>query len=100
MVVLEIERYLYEPVAHINRIAPLMKKAMKAYLYGEAAAVQREGIAYDNQIAALDDVIRMIEAQKSHLIDMNGEAGARAFTNAIKAARDSVSLLQNIVKNG
>lgn len=73
---------------------------MKAYLYGEIEAVKGEGIAYDDQIAALDDVIRMAEAQKSRLCDVNGEAGARAFTDAIKAARESVALLQKIVKKG
>lgn len=99
-VVLEVVKMLYEPVAHINRLRPLMKKAMKAYLHGEECAVLREGIAYDDQIAAIDEVIRLADSQKSRLEDMNGEAGARAFIEALKAGRDSVLLLQKIVKNG
>lgn len=100
MVVLKVERYLYEPVAHVGRVVPLFKKAMKAYLFGELAAVKGNGAPYDNQIAALDDVIRMAEAQKSRLCDMSGEAGARAFAESLKAARESVALLQKIVKKG
>lgn len=37
--VLEVVRMLYEPVAHINRLRPLMKKALKAYLHGEEYAM-------------------------------------------------------------
>ena len=33
LAVVEIVRMLNEPVAHINRIPPLLKKAMKAYLF-------------------------------------------------------------------
>ena len=97
-VVLEVVKMLYEPVAHISRLRPLMKKAMKAYLYGEDCAVNRDGVAYDDQIAAVEEVIRLAESQESRLVDMNGEAGARAFTAALKAARDSIVLLQKIIK--
>ena len=71
--VLEVVRMLYEPVAHINRLRPLMKKALKAYLHGEESAVRREGLPFDEQIAAIDDVIRIAESQRGLLEDMNGK---------------------------
>lgn len=97
--VLEVVRMLYEPVTHINRLRPLMKKALKAYLHGEESAIRRERLPFDEQIAAIDDVIRMAESQRDHLEDMNGEAGSDRFINALKSARESVSLLQKITKH-
>lgn len=97
--VLEVVRMLYEPVAHINRLRPLMKKAMKAYLHGEESAVRRDGLPFDEQIAAVDDVIRIAESQRERIEDMNGKAASDRFINALKSARDSVSLLQKITKH-
>ena len=97
--VLEVVRMLYEPVAHINRLRPLMKKALKAYLHGEESAVRREGLPFDEQISAVDDVIRMAESQRERLEDMNGTAVSDRFINALKSARESVSLLQKITKH-
>ena len=51
--VLEVVRMLYEPVTHINRLRPLMKKALKAYLHGEESAIRRERLPFDEQIAAM-----------------------------------------------
>lgn len=90
---------LYEPVAHINRLRPLMKKAMKAYLHNEESAVRRGGLPFDEQIAALDDLLRMINAQWSRMVDMNGEAATTRFAQAVRSARESVSLLQKITRN-
>lgn len=97
--VLEVVRMLYEPVAHINRLRPLMKKALKAYLHGEESAIRRDRLPFDEQIAALDDVIRISESQRERLEDMNGEAGTSRFINALKSARESVTLLQKITKH-
>ena len=97
--VLEVVRMLYEPVAHINRLRPLMKKAFKAYLHGEVQSVRREGLPYDEQIAALDDVLRMAQAQHSRLVDMNGSEAANRFTDALYAARESIVLLQKITRH-
>ena len=96
--VLEIVRLLHEPVAHLNRLRPLMKKALKAYLHGEEQFVRREGKSYDDQIAALDDVLRMAKSQRPRMVDMNGESATERFTNAIQSARDSVILLQKITQ--
>lgn len=98
VVVLEIMRFLHEPVAHFNRVPPLMKKAMKAYLYGERQEVESEGTSYDKQIAAIEDVIRMAESQRSHLIDINGEPATMLFVDSLTAAADSLRLLKRIVK--
>ena len=98
VVVLEIVRMLYEPVAHINRLPPLMKKALKAYMHGEAETVRRDGLPYDNQIAALDEVLRMAQAQHPRLVDMNGESVADKFIEALRSARESVVLLQRITR--
>lgn len=97
--VLEVVSMMYEPVAHINRLRPLMKKALKAYLHSEESAVRREGQPYDDQIAALDDILRMVSSQRSRMIDMNGEDATKRFTNAVRSARDSVALLQKIIKS-
>ena len=97
--VLEVVRMLYEPVAHINRLRPLMKKALKAYLHGEVSAVRREGLPFDEQIAAIDDVIRIAESQRAHLEDINGKGGSDRFINALKSARESVELLQKITRH-
>lgn len=97
--VLEIVRMLYEPVVHINRLRPLMKKALKAYLHGEESAIRREGLPFDEQIAAIGDVIRIAESQRDRLEDMNGSGGTARFINALKSARESVELLQKITKH-
>lgn len=97
--VLEVVKMLYEPVAHINRLRPLMKKALKAYLHGEESAIKRDGLPLDEQIAAIDDVIRIAESQRDRLEDMNGKAGSDRFINALKSARDSVELIQKITKH-
>lgn len=97
--VLEVVKMLYEPVAHINRLRPLMKKALKAYLHGEESAIKRDGLPFDEQIAAIDDVIRIAESQRDRLEDMNGKAGSDRFINALKSARDSVELIQKITKH-
>lgn len=97
--VLEVVRMLHEPVAHINRLRPLMRKALKAYLHGEESAVRRSGLPYDDQIAALDDILRLIESQRPRMIDMQGEGPTNLFTNAVRSARDSVVLLQKITQN-
>ena len=97
--VLEVVRMLHEPVAHINRLRPLMKKSFKAYIHGEESAVRRDGQPYDDQIAALDDILRMAKSQRSRMVDMNGEAATERFTSAIQSARDSVALLQKITQH-
>lgn len=100
IIVLEVVRMLHEPVAHINRLPPLMKKALKAYLYGEVRAVRRESAPYDEQLAALDDVLRMAESQHARLLDMNGAAATDRFISALRSARGSVELLKQMTEHG
>ena len=76
-----------------------MKKALKAYLHGEESAVRREGLPFDEQIAAIDDVIRIAESQRTRLEDINGKGGSDRFINALKSARESVELLQKITRH-
>lgn len=97
-VILEVVRFLYEPVAHVSRVPPLLRKAMKAYVYSEAADVPSTQ-GYAAQIAALEDVLRMSEAQRPRLVDMNGEKATDAFVDALRGARESVALLAKIVKS-
>lgn len=98
VVVLEIVRFLHEPVAHYNRVPPLAKKALKAYLYGEQKEIEGDGTAYDKQISAVEDVVRMAESQRAHLIDLNGEGATDLFTNSLRGAAESLRLLKKIIK--
>ena len=99
LAVVEIVRMLNEPVAHINRIPPLLKKAMKAYLFGEEMAVRRGGMPLDDQIAAVDDVLKMSESQRSRMIDMNGADTTDRFISALSDAKDSLVRLQKLIGN-
>lgn len=67
-------------------------------MHGEAETVRRDGLPYDNQIAALDEVLRMAQAQHPRLVDMNGESVADKFIEALRSARESVVLLQRITR--
>lgn len=100
VVVLEVVKMLHEPVAHYNRLPPLMRKALKSYIYGEAKAVLRDGQPYDNQLAALDEVLRMCEAQYRHLVDTNGAEATDRFIGALRAAAGSVELVKNLIDHG
>lgn len=99
VIVLEIVRFLYEPVAYRNRIKPLLNKAMKAYLYGEVAAVAGEGTPYDLQENAVRDVVRLAESQRPRLEDMNGKETTDSFIKHLTDAADSIALLKKIVRN-
>ena len=99
VVVLEVVSFLHEPVAHRNRIQPLMKKALKAYLYGEAAEVQGAGTPYDLQEQAVRDVVRLAESQRPRLEDMNGEPATSAFIKHLRDAADSLALLKKLIKS-
>uniref|UniRef100_UPI004056C4BC hypothetical protein n=1 Tax=Alistipes sp. TaxID=1872444 RepID=UPI004056C4BC len=72
--VLEVMKMLHEPVAHWSRLRPLMKKAMKAYLHGEVREVSGDGSPYDEQIGAISDLLRTMEAQRLRMEDANGKA--------------------------
>lgn len=100
LVVIEIVRMLNEPVAHINRIPPLLKKAMKAYLFGEEMSVRRGGMPLDDQIAAVDDVLRMAESQRPRMVDMNGIGATDRFVSALSDAKESLLRLQKLIYNG
>lgn len=94
VVVLEVVRFLHEPVAHVNRVPPLMKKALKAYMYGEKAEIDEDGTSFDKQISAVEDVIRMAQSQREHLVDVNGEGATRLFVDSLTATADSLRLLK------
>lgn len=99
VIVVEIVSFLHEPVAHRSRIKPLLKKAMKAYLYGEVEVVSGGGTPYDLQEQAIRDVVRLAESQRERLVDMNGEGATALFIQQLRDAAESVSLLKKIVIN-
>ena len=99
-IVMEVERMLYEPVANWSRIKPLLKKAMKAYLYGEAKEVSGDGRAIDKQIAAVSDLLRTMESQREHMVDANGESATTNYINATRGAVESLKVLKTIYDNG
>lgn len=96
--VLEVVRMLYEPVAHINRLRPLMKKAMKAYLYGEVKEVAGEGAPYDLQIGAVKDVLRTMQAQYDSMVDANGKEATDRLIKAMRGAAESLEWLKKITR--
>lgn len=98
--VMEVERMLYEPIANWARLRPLLKKAMKAYLYGEVKEVVGDGRRIDKQIAAVRDLLRTMEAQREHMIDGNGVTATDSYINATKGAIDSLMILKTIYDNG
>lgn len=99
-IVLEVERMLYEPIANWARLKPLLKKAMKAYLYGEIKEVKGDGRIIDAQISAVTDLLRTLESQRERMIDVNGVTATDNYINATRGAIDSLKLLKHIYDNG
>lgn len=98
--VMEVERMLHEPIANWSRMKPLLKKAMKAYIYGEIKEIKGEGRTIDAQIAAVTDLLRTMESQRDRMIDANGETATANYINATRGAIESLKLLQTIYGNG
>lgn len=98
-VVLEVVEYFHTPLTHPNRVPPLLKKALRAYIFGEMEAVGGGRGGYDEQIAAIDDVLRTALSQRERMVDAQGEAGAERFISALRAARGTVALMQKITKS-
>lgn len=96
-VVLEVEQMLHAPTGNWSRLPSLMKKAMKAYLYGEAQEVVGDGTAIDRQIAAVKDLLRTMESQRGSMIDANGEGATTEYINATRGALESLELLKKIL---
>lgn len=84
-VVLEVVEYFHTPLTHPNRVPPLLKKALRAYIFGE--------------MEAIDDVLRTALSQRERMVDAQGEAGTERFINALRAARGTVALMQKITKS-
>jgi hypothetical protein len=97
---MEVERMLYEPVANWSRMKPLLKKAMKAYLYGEIKEVKGDGRTIDKQIAAVTDLLRTMESQREHMVDANGDTATTNYINATRGAIESLKVLKAIYDNG
>ncbi len=95
--VLEIVNMLHVPIGNWSRLPSLMKKAMKAYLYGEAAEVVGEGKAIDRQLAAIRDLLRTMESQRERMIDANGQTATDAYIEATRGAIESLSLMKIIL---
>lgn len=94
--VLEVVKMLHAPIGNWSRLKPLMKKAMKAYLYGEAQEVVGDGTRIDRQIAAVKDLLRTMESQRASMIDANGATATEEYINATRGAVDSLELLKKI----
>lgn len=97
--VMEVERMLYEPIANWARLRPLLKKTMKAYLYGEVKEVVGDGRCIDKQIAAVRDLLRTMESQRERMIDANGETATANYIDATRGAIESLELLKRIYNN-
>lgn len=95
--VLEIVQMLHAPIGNWSRLPSLMKKAIKAYLYGEATEVVGEGKAIDRQIAAIRDLLRTMESQRERMIDANGQTATDAYIEATRGAIESLSLMKIIL---
>lgn len=95
--VLEIVQMLHDPIGNWSRLPSLMKKAMKAYLYGEAKEVTGEGRDIDRQIAAISDLLRTMESQRARMIDASGESATNAYVEATRGAIESLGLLKMIL---
>lgn len=76
-----------------------MKKALRAYLFVEVEAVGGGRGGYEEQIAAIDDVLRTALSQRERMVDAQGEAGTERFIKALRAARGTVELMQKITKS-
>ena len=98
--VMEVERMLHEPIANWSRMKPLLKKAMKAYIYGEIKEVKGDGRAIDTQISAGSDLLRTMESQRERMVDANGETATTNYINATRGAIESLKVLKAIYDNG
>lgn len=98
--VMEVERMLHEPIANWSRMKSLLKKAMKAYIYGEIKEIKGDGRIIDAQIAAVTDLLRTMESQRDRMIDANGETATTNYINATRGAIESLKLLKTIYGNG
>lgn len=98
--VLEIVRMLHAPIGNWSRLPSLMKKAIKAYLYGEAQEVIGDGSQIDRQIAAVRDILRTMESQVAQMIDANGEHATNEYINATRGAIESLELLKKMLNYG
>lgn len=98
--VMEVERMLHEPIANWSRMKPLLKKAMKAYIYGEIKEIKGDGRIIDAQIAAVTDLLRTMESQRDRMIDANGETATTNYINATRGAVESLKVLKTIYDNG
>lgn len=94
--VLEVVQMLHSPIGNWSRLPSLMKKAMKAYLYGEAKEVVGEGSRIDRQIAAVRELLRTMESQRASMIDANGETATDEYISATRGAVESLLLLKKI----
>lgn len=98
--VMEIERMLYEPVTNWSRVKPLLKKAMKAYLYGEIEEIRGEGKDIDLQISAVKTLYNTMLSQRERMIDFNGEHATDNYIKSTERAIESLKLLKQILNNG
>lgn len=99
-VVMEVERMLYAPISNWSRLRPLLKKAMKAYLYGEGGEVRGDGKSIDLQISAIRDLLRTMESQRDSMAERNGESATETYISATRGALESLQLLKRIFDNG
>ncbi|MEG2122170.1 MAG: hypothetical protein RRZ64_08975 [Rikenellaceae bacterium] len=92
--VLEVVKYLYEPLYNKSRLKPLLKKAIKAYIFGEADFIHGDGSEMDLQINAVQDVLDIAFSQEPHLVEMNGREATDLFFTTLQEAICSLKLLK------
>lgn len=96
-IVLEVVKFLYPPLIDKPRLKSLMKKALKAYMFGEVAATQGDGSAIDKQIGVVEEMERLSRSQYDSLVLNNGVEAADEIISQLHAAWESLGLLKKIM---
>lgn len=94
--VLEVVDHLHPPIIDKPKLKSLMKKALRAYLMGEASATIGDGSAIDKQIGVVAEMERLSISQYDSLLLNNGKAAADEIIAQLHAAVDSLEVLKKI----
>lgn len=97
VLVLEVVKLLHPPLTEKAKLKSLMKKALKAYMFGEVAATQGDGSAIDKQIGVVEEMERLSRSQYDSLVLNNGVEAADEIISQLHAAWESLGLLKKIM---
>lgn len=91
-IVLEVEELLNPPLIERVKIKSLLKKGLKAYLYGEVSEIGETDI--EKQIGVVKEVQRLAIAQRDNLNLQNGTAATSDIIKQLGDAADSLEMLK------